>query len=115
MLLATLSNSGVGPLFRESQRRIAALLIMMTLILASGMPNANAGPRTTNISVTPVIKKITVQNGQLMASGAATTIVNGEKYVSSFKTPATLSLAADQSAAVAAGCPFSISRLPRST
>jgi len=103
------SNSGYVPLFRETRnavRRLAALLTLISLFLASGAHDAQAGPKPTNISVTPVIQSISVQNGQLVATGIATSVIHGQTVSAPFTAPVDIGLAPDQSAAAAAGCPI---------
>jgi hypothetical protein len=84
--------------------RTAATLLSLTVAFAIGSPSAQAKPRPSDISnIVPTIESISVQNGQLVASGTATATVKGETYTSPFTAPVTIALAEDQSAAT--DCP----------
>ncbi len=101
--------SGPAPrgAYRFARLQAAALLLMLTLLLAWGAPNAQAAPNPTSINVVPTITSIQIVNGQLVASGTATAVIHGKTYTAAFQNvPVNISLAADQSAAAAAGCPI---------
>jgi hypothetical protein len=79
---------------------------MLMMLLALGTQEAQAAPRTTSLTIVPTVQTLTLVNGQLQASGIASVLIKGTTYTTPFTAPANLSLAADQSAAAAAGCPI---------
>ena len=84
--------------------RTAASLLSITIAFAIGAPSSQAKPRSSDIgNIVPTIKSISVQNGQLVASGTATAVVKGKTTTSPFTAPVTIALAEDQSAAT--DCP----------
>jgi hypothetical protein len=90
---------------RLLKAQAAAMLLMLSMLLAMSAPDAQAAPRTTNLNIVPVIQSITVQNGQLVATGVATAIIKGKTYQVPFTAPVDISLAADQTGADP-GCPI---------
>src|SRR5689334_18720497 len=94
-----------GSLNRRSWlARSAASLLSIAIACAIGLPHAQAAPRPSSLSVVPTINNISVQNGQLVASGTATATVKGQTTTVPFTAPVTLALADDQSAAT--DCPI---------
>src|SRR5262249_15548586 len=67
---------------------------------------AKMGPKTNNLNITPTVTSLSVENGQLVASGIATVIVKGQTYTSPFTAPVSIGLAADQPIAAAVTCPI---------
>jgi hypothetical protein len=83
------------------------LTALMACLLVMGSPGAHAAPKPTSISLVPTITSITLNNGQLVASGTASAIIHGKPVSTTFSNvPVNIALAADQSAAAAAGCPI---------
>jgi hypothetical protein len=84
--------------------RTAASLLSITIAFAIGSSTSQAAPRPSDVSnIVPTIESISVQNGQLVASGTATAVVKGKTYTSPFTAPVNIALAEDQSAAT--DCP----------
>ena len=83
--------------------RTAAGLLSVAVAFAIGLPSSQAAPRPSGLNVVPTINSISVQNGQLVASGTATATVKGKTYTSPFTAPVNIALAEDQSAAT--DCP----------
>ena len=93
-----------GSLNRRSWlARSAASLFSIAAACAIGLPQAKAAPRPSSLNVVPTINSISVQNGQLVASGTATATVKGQTTTVPFTAPVTIAVAADQSAAT--DCP----------
>jgi hypothetical protein len=83
--------------------RTAASLFTLAIAFAIGIPNGQAAPRPSSLNIVPTINSISVQNGQLVASGTATATVKGETTTVPFTAPVNIALAEDQSAAT--DCP----------
>jgi len=84
--------------------RTAASLLSLTVALAIGSQSAQAKPRPSDISnIVPTINSLSVQNGQLVASGTAAVTVKGQTTTTPFTAPVNIALAEDQSAAT--DCP----------
>jgi hypothetical protein len=84
--------------------KTAASLLSIAVACAIGLPRVQAAPRPSSLSVVPTINSISVQNGQLVATGTATATVKGNTTTVPFTAPVTLALADDQSAAT--DCPI---------
>lgn len=81
----------------------AALIAFATCMLATaGVPELTAAPRADSINVIPIIDNISIQAGQLIATGTASVTRNGKTTTVPFTAPVTLALATNQPAA---GCP----------
>lgn len=94
----------LGPINRRSWLgKTAASLMSIAAALALGLPSAQAKPRPSSLNIVPTINSISVQNGQLVASGTATATVKGQTTTVPFTAPVTIALAQDQSAAT--DCP----------
>src|SRR3954467_659844 len=84
--------------------RTAASLLSLTVALAIGSQSAQAKPRPSDISnIVPTINSLSVQNGQLVASGTAAVTATGQTTTTPFTAPVNIALAEDQSAAT--DCP----------
>jgi hypothetical protein len=83
--------------FREGLiGRATATLVMTVLLAAFGSPNLTAAPKNNSIDVIPTITSISVQNGQLVASGIATAILHGKTNTVPFTAPVNLALGDNQ-------------------
>ena len=60
------------------------LSVLMASMLLLGAPGAHAAPKPTSINLVPTITSITVQNGQLVASGVATAVIHGKPATAPF-------------------------------
>src|SRR4051812_17565307 len=100
--------SGIGNHGMAGRRRLGSLMVLLTtLLLTLGSSAAEAKPKPANtVSVIPTIQSVSIQNGQLVAQGVATALIRGRSYTAPFSAPVNIGLAADQSAAAAAGCPI---------
>jgi hypothetical protein len=79
-----------------------ALILALSLVFGAG--DASAKPRVTNLSLTPVITSLQVIDGQLLASGAVTTVIKGRTVTAPFSNvPVNISLAPNQAGAA---CPI---------
>ncbi|HUS36107.1 MAG TPA: hypothetical protein VM680_12220 [Verrucomicrobiae bacterium] len=83
--------------------RTAASLFTLAIAFAIGAPNSQAKPRPSSLNIVPTINNISVQNGQLVATGTATATVKGQTTTVPFTAPVNIALAEDQSAAT--DCP----------
>jgi hypothetical protein len=83
--------------------RTAASLFTLAIAFAIGAPTAQAKPRASSLNIVPTIQSISVQNGQLVATGTATATVKGQTTTVPFTAPVNIALAQDQSAAT--DCP----------
>lgn len=83
--------------------RTAASLFTLALAFTMGSPTAQAKPRPSSLNIVPTINSISVQNGQLVATGTATATVKGQTTTVPFTAPVNIALAEDQSAAT--DCP----------
>jgi hypothetical protein len=82
---------------------IASVLLGLSLLAF----NADAAPKTSALNVVPTITSIDLVDGQLVASGTANAVIKGREYTAPFSNvPVNISLADDQTGAVAAGCPI---------
>jgi hypothetical protein len=83
-----------------------SLAILLLGYLAAMFPvETNAAPRPTGINLIPNLTSLTFSNGQLLAGGNVTTIVNGQTNLIPFSgVPVNISLAEDQTGAGA--CPI---------
>jgi hypothetical protein len=95
------SDTSCGTFIHNPRQSAAAFLCILGLLFAMGSPPAEAKPAKggSSIELTPVINSITLQNGQLVASGTISATIKGKTYTSPFTVPVTLALAADQTGA----------------
>lgn len=63
---------------------------MALLFMTSGLPQALAAPPANSISIIPTITSIGVVNGNLVATGTVSAIINGVTTVVPFSTPLTI-------------------------
>jgi hypothetical protein len=84
-------------------RRTTAGLLSIVVAFAIGSPSAHAAPRPSALNVVPTINNISIQNGQLVASGTVSATVKGQTTTQPFTAPVNIALAEDQSAAT--DCP----------
>ena len=83
--------------------RTAASLFTLAIAFAIGIPNGQAAPRPSSLNIVPTINSISIQDGQLVASGTATATVKGQTTTVPFTAPVNIALSEDQSAAT--DCP----------
>jgi hypothetical protein len=69
---------------------ISASTAMALLFMTSGLPEALAAPKANSISIIPTITSLGVVNGQLLATGTVSAVVNGVTTVVPFSTPVTI-------------------------
>jgi hypothetical protein len=84
-------------------RRTTVGLLSIVVAFAIGAPSAQAAPRSNSLNVVPTINSISIQNGQLVASGTVSATVKGQTTTQPFTAPVNIALAEDQSAAT--DCP----------
>ncbi len=87
---------------KQINGKLASILLILALmcglapgrIYADGNDNGGAdgiGKRVSSVAVTPVITSLNLVNGQLLASGIASAVVNGKTYFAPFSAvPVTL-------------------------
>ena len=91
-------------LVRRLYSRASATFTLVACALSLLATQVQAA-RPSSISVVPTITSITVNNGQLLASGIATAVIKGQTYTAPFSgVPVDIALAADQAGAGA--CPI---------
>src|SRR5438105_4704391 len=91
---------------RLARQHALAMFLLFAMMFTMSAQQAQAAPKPATINLIPKIQSLKVVSGQLLASGVATATVNGKSYETKFTAPVNISLAADQSAAPAAGCPI---------
>src|SRR3954465_6344939 len=80
-------------------RRSWLSIVVSGLAAALTLGSAAVADPQNSINLVPTISRIDVVNGQLLASGTATTTLNGQTFTRSFSgVPVSLGLAADQPA-----------------
>jgi len=91
---------------QKATPRAVTLLAMLALLVGFGIPQTEAKPKQPAVvNVVPTVNSITVQDGQLVASGMVTADVKGRMITAPFtNVPVELSLAANQTNAGA--CPI---------
>ena len=82
----------------------ATLLLFTALIFGPFASSSDAAPRQDSISVIPTITGLSLENGQFVATGVATAIVNGRTTTVPFTAPVDLALNENQTGAGA--CPI---------
>jgi len=87
------------------RRSGTAILLLFATIFWTAVPatDLSAGPVNNRIDMIPTITGINIQDGQLIASGAATSIVDGRVHTVPFSTTLDIRLAPNQVGAV---CPI---------
>src|SRR5688500_1260550 len=85
-------------------RRTTLGVLLASVLALVGATSSFAAPPASSIDIVPNITGISVQNGQLVATGTATAVVRGQTTTVPFTAPINLSLAADQTGAGA--CPI---------
>lgn len=102
----TQTNGACPAPTQRATTRAVTLLAMLALLVGFGIPQTEAKPKQPPvINVVPTVNSITVQDGQLVASGTVTADVKGRTVTGAFtNAPVELSLAADQTGAGA--CPI---------
>jgi hypothetical protein len=94
-----------SPASRRTGSFLLLALMMMTLQLSVAAPAAQAAPKPkpSSITLVPTITSISVQNGQLFASGFVTATIKGTTHTVEFTgVPVNISLAGGQAGA----CPI---------
>ena len=95
----------VPPSSTRSGAYALSLLTAIAFLFGFGVSETSAKPRPTSIDAVPTVSSVTVQNGQLVASGFVTATIKGQTTTAPFSgVPVGLSLAADQTGAGA--CPI---------
>jgi hypothetical protein len=91
-----MTNSDARTTLGKRRTARAATLLLLTFVW-SALPvmNLSAAVANTRIDMTPTITSINIQDGRLIASGAATSMVNGRIHTVTFST--TLDIAVDPS------------------
>jgi hypothetical protein len=91
--------------FRATRLSAPVSLLFTAVMLAGlGAPQINAAPKTDDISnIIPTVNSITLQNGQLIATGTASVTRNGKTTTVPFTAPVNLALGQGTNAA---GCPI---------
>ena len=79
---------------KQSIGSAAAVLLFMTFLVGSA--DLNAAPKPSSINVIPTITGISVQDGQLVASGTATATIRGRTTTVPFVAPVNLSVVPGQ-------------------
>src|SRR5678815_1628746 len=72
---------------RRSWLSLVTTITACAFALTVSPVQAKPKNRVTNLNITPVVNSITVDNGQLVASGIATVIVKGQTFTSPFTAP----------------------------
>ena len=77
-------------------RIISAGTAVALLCMTSGLTEALAAPKATNISIIPTITSVSLVNGVLTATGVATATINGQTTTVPFAAPVDITAAPSQ-------------------
>lgn len=75
---------------------ISASTAMALLFMTSGLPQALAAPKPTNIHIVPTITSVALVDGVLTATGTATATIHGRTTTVPFTAPVDITLAPNQ-------------------
>ena len=68
-------------------RIVSAFVALSVLVMTSGLPEAVAAPKPTNINIIPTITSVALVNGVLTATGTATAVIHGRTTTVPFSAP----------------------------
>jgi hypothetical protein len=98
-------NNSFANISRNARQIAGTFLAVVALILTAAPPQAVSKPKPANsIKLIPTIQSISLVNGQLVAAGTATAVIQGKTTTVPFTAPVNIQLAPDQ--AGAGSCPI---------